>query len=226
MSDWLSYELSDFLLFSSRTYYRLFELYNRDIWPAQFLPLGLGLAILVLWRKPGPWRGRAVAVALALCWAWVAWAYFYQRYDTINWAARYFAIGFALQSALLAYEGVIRDRFAGGPQSDIASRLGLGLFAFALAVQPLAAPLAGRAWSQIEVFGIVPDPTAIGTLGILVAAERPLWRLLTVPLVWCAISGATLWTMRSPDALLTPALGAAALLLAVVKLRRASGVDR
>jgi hypothetical protein len=220
MSDWLSYELSDFLLFSPRTYYRLFELYNRDIWPAQFLPLGLGLAILVLWRKPDAWRGRAVAMALSLCWAWVAWAYFYQRYDTINWAARYFAIGFALQSALLAYEGVIRNRFAGGPQSDIASRLGLGLFAFSLAIQPLAAPLAGRTWSQVEVFGIVPDPTAIGTLGILVAAERPAWRLFIIPLLWCAVGGATLWALQAPDAPLLPLFGAAALLLAVLKILR------
>ncbi len=35
MSEWWTYTLSDFLLFSARTYYRLFELYNRDVWPAQ-----------------------------------------------------------------------------------------------------------------------------------------------------------------------------------------------
>ena len=35
MSEWWTYSLSDFLLFSPRTYYRLFELYNLAIWPTQ-----------------------------------------------------------------------------------------------------------------------------------------------------------------------------------------------
>ena len=59
MSEWWTYSLSDFLLFSPRTYYRLFELYNAAIWPAQMLALALGLAILALLRRPG--RGRAAS---------------------------------------------------------------------------------------------------------------------------------------------------------------------
>ena len=34
MSEWWTYRLSNFLLFSPRTYYRLFELYNSD--PGRF----------------------------------------------------------------------------------------------------------------------------------------------------------------------------------------------
>ena len=37
MSEWWTYSLSDFLLFSPRTYYRLFELYNVAIWPLQLV---------------------------------------------------------------------------------------------------------------------------------------------------------------------------------------------
>ena len=33
MSEWWTYTLSDFLLFSPRTYYRLFELHHRALWP-------------------------------------------------------------------------------------------------------------------------------------------------------------------------------------------------
>src|SRR5688500_9472693 len=62
-------------------------------------------------------------------------------------------------------------------------------------------PLLGRSWTQTEVFGIAPDPTAIATLGIVLAARgRVRWELLIIPLIWCAISGATLWTMGSADA--------------------------
>ncbi len=110
MSEWWTYSLSSFLLFSPRTYYRLFELYNADVWPLQIVTLALGLAILALiWRAP-VWSGRAVAAILVACWLFVAWAYLLERYDSINFAARYFAIGFALQAALLAWTGVIRDR--------------------------------------------------------------------------------------------------------------------
>ena len=48
MSEWWTYTLSDFLLFSPRTYYRLFEIYNAAIWPAQIVALGLGLAMPAL----------------------------------------------------------------------------------------------------------------------------------------------------------------------------------
>ena len=40
MSEWWTYSLSSFLLFSARTYYRLFELYNAEVWPLQIVTLG------------------------------------------------------------------------------------------------------------------------------------------------------------------------------------------
>ncbi len=53
MSEWWTYSLSDFLLFSPRTYYRLSELYNIAIWPAQIVMLALGVALVVLLRQGG-----------------------------------------------------------------------------------------------------------------------------------------------------------------------------
>ena len=104
MSEWWTYSLSDFLLFSPRTYYRLFELYNSAIWPLQLVSLALGVAILGLLLREAVWRGRAIAAVLAGCWLWVAWAYFLKRYETINWAAEYVAIGFAVEALLLVVE--------------------------------------------------------------------------------------------------------------------------
>ena len=213
MSEWWTYSLSDFLLFSPRVYYRLFELYNAAIWPLQIPALALGAAILGLLLRDTAWRGRAIAAILATCWLWVAWAYLLQRYDTINWAASYFAGGFALEALLLAWTGIVRDRLRLRSGMDAAGVGGLGIFLFALAAYPLIGPLAGRPWAQVEVFGVAPDPTAIATLGVLVAAQRPQWPLLVVPLIWCAISGATLWTMRSPDAMVVPVAAALALAL-------------
>jgi Family of unknown function (DUF6064) len=218
MSEWWTYSLSDFLLFSPRTYYRLFELYNSAIWPLQLVALALGVVILVLLLRDVllrdvAWRGRAIAAMLAACWLWVAWAYFVKRYETINWAADYFAIGFAVEALLLVWSGIALDRLRFRPTRDLIGLAGLCIFLFALFVHPLIGPLAGRAWLQVELFGVAPDPTAVATTGVLVAAHRTHWELLVIPLLWCAISGATLWTMQSTDALVVPAVATLAFVL-------------
>jgi hypothetical protein len=227
MGDWLSYTPADFLLFSARTYYRLFELYNRAIWPAQLLALLLGL--IVLWRlhRASPRQGSAVTVILAAGWLWTAWAYLLEYYDTINWAARYFAIGFVIQALLLIWTGVVGSRLLFQPHGDWIGRTGLGLFAFALVVKPLIGPLVGRDWTQAEIFGVAPDPTVLATLGILLTVHtRPPWGLMVIPLIWCALSGATLWTMGSPEAWIMPVAALGALGFAVCRVLSVRGQGR
>lgn len=221
MSVWLTYTLSDFLLFAPRTYYRLFELYNLAVWPAHILTGALGLALLVLLRRGGAWRGRAIAAILAAVWLWVAWAYLIERYSTINWMAQYLAVGFAAQALLLIVSGVFLNRLT--PGTGMVSRASIGLVAFALVVQPLLAPLLGRLWLQAEFFGIAPDPTVAATIGALLAMQRVHWHLLVLPLLWCAIAGATLWAMESPEAPLMPVIALAAVALAVWNAWRAAG---
>jgi hypothetical protein len=215
MSEWWTYSLSDFLLFSPRTYYRLFELYNAAMWPLQILALALGVALLGLLLRDTAWRGRAIAAILAACWLWVAWAYLWQRYDTINWAASYFAVGFAIEALLLIWTGIVRDRLGFLSGAGPVGAAGLCIFVFALVGYPLIGPLNERPWRQAEIFGLAPDPTAIATLGVLVAAHRPRWSLLIIPLIWCAISAATLWTMQSPNALVVTTTAALALELGI-----------
>jgi hypothetical protein len=128
MSEWWTYRLSDLLLFSPRTYYRLFELYNAAIWPAQVVAITVGLAVLALGRRPGGARGRWIAALLAGCWLWVAIAFHANRYATINTAAVDFAWGFAFEGALLIWSGVLRGRLVFGPGEGPAGRAALGIF--------------------------------------------------------------------------------------------------
>ena len=213
MSEWWTYSLSSFLLFSARTYYRLFELTNADVWPLQIVTLAAGLAIPVLVVRGAASGGRVVAAILAALWLFVAWAYMLQRYDPINFAARYYAIGFAIQAGLLIWTGVIRDRLHFDPPRWI----GIAFIIYALVLHPLIAPLSGRPWTQAEIFGLAPDPTVVATLGVLVAAARPNWLLLILPLLWCIISGLTLWAMESPEAPILPLAAAVAVGLAAWK---------
>ncbi len=194
MSEWWKYTISDFLLFSPRTYYRMIERYNEAVWPGQLATLVLGMVILVLLYRPSWQRRRIISGIVAVLWVFVAGVFLWKRYATINWAARYFALMFAVGAVLL-----VRPIFR--PSRDAVGILGVGLFVSSLALYPLLAPLLGRGWRQAEVFGVAPDPTVLATVGLFLVAERPLpWWTLVVPLLWCLISGATLWAMGSPEA--------------------------
>jgi hypothetical protein len=217
MDEWWTYTLSDFLLFSPRTYYRLLERHNEAVWPAHLLTVGLGLGIFILLRRSTSRADRVISAAIALLWAWVAWSFLLQRYATINWAATYFAWLFGLQVLLLVWLGVIRGRLRYRVSRDAAGFLGTTIFGLALGLYPLLGPLAGRPWHEAEVFGVAPDPTVLGTLGLLLLVEgRPRWGLLVIPVLWCAIAGATLWAMGSREALIPPL---AALAVLVVSAR-------
>jgi hypothetical protein len=198
MTEWWSYTISDFLLFSPRAYYRLLQRHNESVWPVQILTLGLGLAILGLLLRPRAWQGRVVSAILAILWVWVAGAFFWKRYATINWAAIYVVPLFALEALLLVWSGVVRGGLSFRLTRDPAGILGIALFILSLLLYPMIAPLAGRPWYQAEIFGVAPDPTVLATLGlVLLAHGRPRWQLLVVPVLWCVISGVTLWALNS-----------------------------
>ncbi|MEZ0336231.1 MAG: DUF6064 family protein [Gemmatimonadales bacterium] len=200
MSEWWTYGLSDFLLFSSRTYYRLIERHNVGVWPAQLVTIGLGLGILWLLRRPAPARTRAISAVLAILWAWVGWMFVWRRYAGINWAAGYFVWLFVVEVALLTWIGVVRGRLAFRVGRDVIGVLGLGLAVVSVLIYPLLARLVGRDWGEAEIFGIAPDPTVVATLGLLLLATgRARWALLVAPILLCGVSAATLWAMGSPE---------------------------
>ncbi len=227
MSEWWTYRPSDFLLFSARTYHRLFEIHNAALWPAQALAVALSAVLLWLAWRGGRGAARGAFAIVAFAWLCSAGAWFGARYATINWAATWFAAAFALEGALLL--GLASSRACpalavrpGGARGAVGAALLTAGIAY-----PVVAPLLGRPWAQAELFGIAPDPTAIGTLGLLLLLEAgrerrlPAWlraawigALWTIPVLWCLVTGMTLWTLHAPEAIIAPAAAALALLAA------------
>ena len=124
MPEWWTYGLGDFLLFSPRTYYRLIERYNAASWPLHLVGAAAGLSLLALHRRITPLWTRVVCAVLAAAWGWVGWAFLWRRYATINWAAEYFAWGFAAEAVLLAGGcGPSRPASAGRAARDRRQRL-------------------------------------------------------------------------------------------------------
>lgn len=203
MSVWWTYSLSDVLLFSTDTYFRLYERYNEELWPWQLLPLTAGLMVHSIIKTKRGRSGRWVAAIFALSWLWVAWGFHLQRYTTINWFAPVFAAMFLIEGVFLIWAGIVRNRLVFTAPVSAQNRVGWGVYYFSLIGQPLSVPFFGNAWTQAGLFGTTPDPTAIATLGMLLfASNRSHWGLLIIPLTWCAISGATLYGLASPLAII------------------------
>jgi uncharacterized protein DUF6064 len=201
MPEWWTYGLSDFLLFSPRTYYRLLQRHNEALWPAQIVTLALGLFILVLLRRPSPRQGRIISTMVAGLWAWSAWAFLWNRYATINWAATYAVPMFGLEALFFGWIGTVKGRLTYRASRGAAGVVGMSLLLVGLATYPLLAPVFGRPWPQAEVFGVTPDPTVLATLGLLALAEGARrGALIVVPMLWSLFSGATLVAMGSPEA--------------------------
>lgn len=207
MGEWSSYALSDFLLFSPQTYFRQFALINEATFPVPIVIMALSLIIVAL-AGGGGWRDRAIMLGLALLCANAGWQFHYGSYADINWAADWFAIGFAVQAVGLLLWSVM-GKF---PPHKVALLLRL-LAAFVVLAYPLQAVGFGRPWQEAEVVGISPDATMVFTLLVLAPAVAG-WRylLLAIPVLWCVIGLLTLWTMGAAEFWLLAALVVAALI--------------
>ena len=198
MSEWWTYRLSSFLMFSPRAYWRTIELYNLEVWPVHLAALALGLVLLWLAASRRAAAARVLAALLATVWLWVGWAFHWQHYASINWAAQYFALAFAVQAVLLLGQGTWpRDAHA-PPAGGVVQKLGWLLAVSGVLLYPLAGLLAGRPWTQLELFGMIPEPTALASLGLLLASAQPPSRrlrclLAVIPTLSLLVGAATLW---------------------------------
>jgi len=194
MGDLASYRLSDFILFSQTTYYRQFELYNQAIWPLHCVAILFALMIFyALWKNP-VWAGRGVALLFVVSWVWVALAFLYQRYYQINVVADWYAFGFILQAGLIAWYGVIKNRFTLSVESRLGVKIGSGLLFVALVFYPFITVISGRSWMQFEMFALAPDPTVLATLAILLFYKASIV-LYAIPIIWILLSAMTLFGM-------------------------------
>lgn len=190
MAEWSGYGLSDFLMFSPQAYWRLVERHNTAWWPAPVLAMLAAATLPWLTRSP-----RGLLVVLALAWAWVGWAFHWRRYAEIFLAAPWLAAACWLQAAaLLAAIAGVRA----APHEP--SRWGVAPLVAAL-LYPLLAPLTGHPWRQAEVFGFMPEPTALATLGsLLLMPQLARWLrvlLAVVPTAALLLGAATRWLLAS-----------------------------
>jgi hypothetical protein len=223
METWLSYGLSDLLMFSARTYYRQLELANAAAWPLHLAAVAAGLLLAFCLLGPSPVRNRIAALILAAAWASSGWFFITSGFAAIHWAGGYATALFAVTSVLLASLALTAKGFRGG-DPDALSQWSRSAAAVTLAVTllyPALAPLTGRPIASAEMFGIAADPTALVTL-LVAAFTASRWRLLLMipPALWLVFSASVLWAMGSVEAWLVLAALLSASVIPLVRHQR------
>lgn len=191
-----SYSISNFIPFMDESYLRLFERQFEALWPLHLVMFLLGAGTLV-----AVWFGkrRVVAACLAAALICSAVTFHLQLYAELTPVGRYFGYAFLIQAALVLIWG-FAGKAPSKPQLTIPSIIGIGVALAGLLLLPFLNRAEEWKWSGAEYFGMAPDPTTCFLLGVLVVSARPLWflLLLPIPLLWCAVSGATIKALELP----------------------------
>ncbi|MEQ8291569.1 MAG: DUF6064 family protein [Roseovarius sp.] len=219
MREWLTYELSDFLLFSERVYWRLFTLENAALWPMPLLaPLALLAALTLYTRRPAGGL-RLLFALLALSWFSIGSNFIMQRYAPVNWVMSHAGPVFFLQAIAFATMAFIGPPRGAAPRP--ANNAGYALILTGTLAYPLLALLQGRTLADAEIAGIAPDPTAVVSLGAALLTTGPWHRMAAsvVPNLWLAQSALTLYVLNGPAAL-APGLALVAGLVALIATAR------
>ncbi len=213
------------LPFTTAQFFDVFAAYNHALWPAAVVlwVASLVFSALLLWsRRP---THRWLSALLVTHWTWSALAYHLAFFTRISPAAWMFAMLFLVQAVLLFRIGVVQGRlsfvpFPSGRHAwSVAAWLCVG---FSL-LYPMMNALQHLTWSRIPTFG-VPCPTTIFTIGLLMLAERPSWRLAIIPVIWSAIGGTAVFLFEVRADLALPIAGLALTTL-IVHTRNGGGVS-
>lgn len=175
--------------FTAEEFLALFERYNRAIWPLQVLTLVAAVVAvaLVAFRPARRSTDAAVAGILAAFCTITGAGYFLLGFTRLTPAGYAFGAIFLGEAALLGHAALREGSltFSGAPRWRAV--LGAIVVVYGLVGYPLLGLLT-RAPVRSPWMGVVPCPTTIFTLGLLLlSTSRTPARYLALPIVWATI---------------------------------------
>jgi hypothetical protein len=171
------------------TFLDMLAKYNRDIWPLQIVSYLLAILSLFLALRPSKYSSKMISVVLSFFWLWtgIVFGFFY-------WGPGYrpaylFSLLWIVQGVFFLVSGVIKSdisfKFKSGPYSILGSIFIL----YALAGYQVFGYFIGHRYPAFFAPGLVPCPTNVFTVGVLMLTEKKLpGYLMAIPLLW-SISG-------------------------------------
>lgn len=167
----------------------MLELFNTNLWPVHVIMYALAFVAIFFAIRKTHNSGLVITVILGFFWIWVG-IVFNLLYFSKLYSMAYLFLGlFILEGIILAIQGLFRHRLTFRVRADIFGFTGGVLIIYALAGYPLIGYATGRGLEHLLYAGMMPCPTTIFTLGMLLWTEKPIPKLVPVIPVVYALSG-------------------------------------
>jgi hypothetical protein len=175
------------LPFTTQEFLQVFENYNNAVFPMQMvLYLLAAIAIFFIFKKT-PISNKIITLILGFFWLWMGIFYHLTFFTVINKAAYLFGMIFILQSILLLWKGVFKNKLSFSFSKNLNCISGIVLIAFALIFYPVLGYSLGHIYPANPTFGL-PCPTTIFTFGMLLITDKKHpFIILIIPFFWAII---------------------------------------
>ncbi|MDA1100941.1 MAG: DUF6064 family protein [Proteobacteria bacterium] len=188
------------LPYSREIYFASMAAYNAAWLPAVLLAglLAIPAAALAFYPRPHAANGasRFIAGYLAATWLWIGAAHQLGMMAELNFMAPLYGIAWLGQGVLLAWAGLYHGTIRFGFTPGLPGAIGKALTLFGLVIYPVILLALGHDWRSLPVVGAAPNPTAIFTVGLLLATgNRPPLLLFVVPLAWAGVAGVSAYLL-------------------------------
>lgn len=159
--------------------------YNTAIWPMQVLVYQVGIVAVVFAIRGTNISSRVVSFILAFYWIWIGILFNGIYFTKLSSNAVVFAVLFVIQGIILLAAGFFRKKIAFAAKADAYGLVGGLLVLYGMVGYPVIEHLLGRGYPQSLAFGLVPCPTTIFTLGLLLWSKPRLPKyVLIIPFLY------------------------------------------
>lgn len=177
------------LSFTFDEFLEMLERFNTDWWPVHLIMYVLAVAAIYFAVRKTSYSGKVVTGILVFFWIWVGTVFNLLYFSRLYPMAYLFVMLFILEGIILAVAGFFWHRLTFRVRADLFGLIGGILIIYALIGYPLIANLTGRGYPHLLLTGMMPCPTAIFTLGLLLWTEKPIPKIVPVIPVIYALSG-------------------------------------
>jgi|WetSurSiteA1Bulk_404760.scaffolds.fasta_scaffold00408_10 hypothetical protein len=178
-----------FIAFTFEEFLDMMASYNATLWPMQLFLYALAIVALFFAIIKTNYSSKVVSGILAFLWLWIGIIFNFIYFSKLSPMANVFAILFVIEGLIFIMAGIIRKDLSFRVKADLYGVAG-GLFIFyGVIAYPAIEYLYGRGYPQLLSFGLVPCPTTIFTLGILLWSVRRIPKyILIIPFLY-SLSG-------------------------------------
>jgi hypothetical protein len=175
--------------FTFEEFLEMLERFNTDWWPVHLIMYALAAAAIYLAIKKTRHSGQVVTGILVFFWIWVGTVFNLLYFSRLYPMAYLFVVLFIVEGIILTVAGLFWHRLTFRVRADLLGFVGGILIIYALIGYPLITNFTGRGYPHLMLTGMMPCPTAIFTLGLLLWTEKPMPKIVPVIPVIYALTG-------------------------------------